>query len=285
MTPEIRLFDAKSASRAEWAALHVYRKVRGAEEFPDVPLLDDAEFEAEVQRLLPLVVHHRFLAWHAGEIVGNIILGVRRPDTPHYEEYEPFVDVFGGVLKQQRRRGVGRALFAQLHDFMQANGKTLASTKVLVPDGHGFLMGTGAEVKFRSVESRLAMSDVPWSLMPGWILRTAGADLALQLEVHAPRVPIPRLAQLVAPLTALINQQPLGQLEMAPIRYELGAFESWYGELDRRGGEHYMVVLSARAMRSLPSVTRTGMRACLNASTSPSPRLTRGGVARDWRRR
>jgi RimJ/RimL family protein N-acetyltransferase len=70
------------------------------------------------------------------------------------------------------------------------------------------------------------------------------ARLPLRWEVHAPRVPLERLAQLMAPFSSLINQQPLGELEMPPIRYELAAFESWYRELDLRGGEHYLIVLN-----------------------------------------
>ena len=238
---EIRPFDPRSASRTEWDALHAYRRQRAAEEFPDDPFLRDAEFEQAAQRQFPFVLHHRFLALRAGEIVGNIILGVRRPGTEGYEAHAPYVDVFGGVLKQQRRRGVGRVLFAHLHDFMAANGKSLASIKVVFPDGHGFVAATGAQTRLRSVENHLAFDDVPWAQLPAW--RDRVGQLPLRWEVHAPRVPIPRLAQLMAPFSSLINQQPLGELEMPPIRYQLAAFEAWYRELELHGGEHYLLLL------------------------------------------
>lgn len=245
MKPEICLFDPQSASATEWAALHAYRRQRAAEEFPDVPLLGDADFEHEVQRQLPFTVNHRFLALQGGEIVGNTILAVRRAGTPGYDDHAPYVDVFGGVLKQHRRRGVGRALFANLHDFMHANAKSMASIKVLFPDGHGFLAATGARAKFRSVESHLALSDVPWALMAAWRDSVGTCGPHLCWEVHASRVPRERLAQLMAPFSRLINQQPLGELDMPPLRYELAAFESWYRELDTRGGEHYLILLNA----------------------------------------
>ncbi|MCG2592235.1 GNAT family N-acetyltransferase [Ramlibacter sp. XY19] len=240
---EIRPFDPRSASRADWEALHAYRRQRAAEEFPDAPFLQDADFEHEAQRHLLFVLHHRFLALSAGEIVGNIIFGVRRPGTEGYDAYAPYVDIFGGVLKQQRRRGVGRALFAHLHDFMVANGKSLASIKVLFPDGHGFVAATGAQAKFRSVENHLAFGDVPWAQLPAWRDRIETDHLPLRWEMHVPRVPIARLAQLMAPFSNLSNQQPLGELEMPRIRYELAAFEAWYRELDLHGGEHYLLLL------------------------------------------
>lgn len=242
---EIRLFDPLTATRAEWTPYHAYRRQRAAEEFPDVPLLADEDFEHDAQRQLPFTVNHRFVAMRAGEIVGNMILAVRRAGTPGCEEYAPYVDVFGGVLKQRRRRGVGRALFAHLHDFMGASGKTLASFKVLFPDGHGFLAAAGAQSRFRSVENHLALREVPWKRMPAWRDEVQIARLPLRWEIHAPRVPLARLAQLMTPFSRLINAQPLGELEMPPIRYELAAFESWYRELDARGGEHYLILLNA----------------------------------------
>jgi len=242
---DIRPFDPRTASRAEWTPYHAYRRRRAAEEFPDLPLLGDADFEHEAQRQLPFVVNHRFIATHGGEIMGNMILAVRRAGTPGCEDYAPFLDVYGGVLKQQRRRGVGRALFAHLHDFMGASGKSLASIKVVLPDGHGFVRASGARARLHSVESHLALDDVPWTQMPAWRGQVDIEDPSLRWEVHAPRVPLPRLAQLMAPFGRLINQQPLGELEMPPIRYELAAFESWYRELDTRGGEHYLIVLTA----------------------------------------
>ena len=241
----IRPFDPHTASRAEWAALHAYRRQRAAEEFPDVPLLADADFEHDVRRQHPFTVQQRFLALRNGGIAGNIILAVRREGTPGCEAYAPYVDVFGGVLMQQRRQGVGRALFSHLHGYMGEHGKSLASIKVLFPDGHRFLAATGAEAKFRSVESHLALADVPWEQMPAWRDQPEAARLPLRWEIHAPRAPLARLAQLMAPFSRLINQQPLGELEMPPIRYELAAFESWYRELDARGGEHYLIVLNA----------------------------------------
>jgi len=244
-TIHIHPFDPQAATRGEWAPYHAYRRQRAAEEFPDLPLLGDADFEHETKRHLPFVVQHRFVATRAGEIVGNMILAVRREGTDGFEKHAAFVDVFGGVLMQQRRSGVGRALSGQLHEFMGVQGKSIASVKVLFRDGHRFLESTGAQPRLRSVENHLALRDVPWAKMPAWRGRVEAEGPSLRWEIHAPRVPLSRLAALMAPFTRLINQQPLGELEMPPIRYELAAFESWYRELDARGGEHYLIVLNA----------------------------------------
>lgn len=241
---QIDRFAPATASRAEWDVYHAYRRQRAAEEFPDLPLFSDQDFEQDARRQYPFMVNHRFVAMRAGEIVGNMIIAERRAGTPGYHEFAPHVDVFGGVLKQQRRRGVGYALFSHLYEFMCANGKALASTKVMFPDGHGFL-ATGAQMKLRSAEHRLSLSEVGWNDMPVWRSKVGAEGSALRWEIHAPRVPLERLAQLMASFSQISNEQPLGELEMPRIRYEHDAFRSWYQDLDARGGEHYLVLLTA----------------------------------------
>jgi hypothetical protein len=54
--------------------------------------------------------------------------------------------------------------------------------------------------------------------MPAWRDQLETARLPLRWEIHAPRVPLPRLARLMTPFSRLINEQPLGGLEMPPIR-------------------------------------------------------------------
>ncbi|RYF42839.1 MAG: N-acetyltransferase, partial [Comamonadaceae bacterium] len=96
---EIRAFDPQTASRAEWAAYQVYRRLRAAEDAPDVPLLDDAEFEHFIRRQEPLTDTRRLLALRGDEIVGNLVLWLRREGTAGYEDYAPYLDAGGGVAR------------------------------------------------------------------------------------------------------------------------------------------------------------------------------------------
>ena len=112
----IQAFDAHAATPEDWARYHAYRRVRVAEDFPDLPLLSDEQFVHELRRQMPFSVNHRLIALRAGEIAGNLILSVRREGTPDYETYAPYVDVGGGVLRAHRRQGIGRILLATLRD-------------------------------------------------------------------------------------------------------------------------------------------------------------------------
>jgi GNAT superfamily N-acetyltransferase len=241
---EIHPFEPLTATRDEWTRFHAYRRLRAQQDFPELPLLSDADMEADLRRKLVLNVNQRFLALRDGEIAGNMILGMRLEGTPDYADFAPYIDVWGGVSRQHRRLGVARALLAHLHGYMQERGKTLASIRTQFAEGRAFLAASGADRKLRSVENHLALERVNWRELEAWRSHVATAGLPLQWEIHAPRVPMERLAQLMAPFSRLINEQPLGDLDIPAIRYDLTGFASWYEDMDRRGGEHYLVMLT-----------------------------------------
>jgi GNAT superfamily N-acetyltransferase len=240
---EIRLFDPQTALRAEWAQLHAYRRARHQEDHPGEPLSPEADFEHELMQPHPLFDARRLMAVRDGVYVGNLLLGFRRDASPGCEDHAAFVDAGGGVLAGLRRQGIGTALLAALQDFMQDSGRTVATLKVHRPEGHVFMSVIGAHEKYRSVENRLAMDRLPWGDLAQWQAHTTSSGNGLHWEIHAGRVPFDRLGPLMEPFSVLINEQPLGLLEIPRIRYELQGYESWYAAMDRRGGDHFLVML------------------------------------------
>jgi len=240
-------FDPATASPPEWRRLHAFRRLRGAEDFPGEPLLSDEDFEADLRTHRPLHENHRILALCAEEAVGNLILSQRRPGTPGSEDFARHLEVVGGgVAIAHRRRGVGTALLAGLAQFMDRHGKTLATATVRRVEGQRFMEAIGAHLKHRMVENRLRFSQLDWRELARWNGDFPSAALGLRWEVHAGRVPRQTLATLIEPFTQLINQVPLGTLEVPRLRYELDAYRSWYADMDRRGGEHFLVLLRDR---------------------------------------
>lgn len=240
---EIRTFDPATASPDDWRRYHAYRRLRAQEDAPGEPLQSDAEFEQELRRAWPFVVHRRFMALRNDEIVGNLGTSTRRAGTPEYASFAPFVDVWGGVCVAVRRQGAARALLQPLLALMQAEARSTATFRTRDEAGHAFLQAIGAVQKHRAVENRMRFDGIDWSALAAWRAQADVPGNGLRWEVHAPRVPKARLADLMAPLTVLINEQPLGALELPRIRYELDGYDSWYAEMDRRGGEHFLVLL------------------------------------------
>jgi GNAT superfamily N-acetyltransferase len=236
-------FDPLAASVEDWATYQAYRRTRQEEDYPGEPTVPDAEFERILRRQHPLHESRRIVAVREGALVGNLILEFRRDGSPGSEDFAAFVFAGGGVLRAHRRQGVGRALLAGLLSFMQSHGKTTATMKTHLPEGHAFMAAIGAAQKYQGVENRLAFDGLDWDELARWQARATTPGDGLTWETHAGRVPLERLAPLMAPFSALINEQPLGSLEMPRIRYELQGYVSWYEDMDRRGGEHFLVLL------------------------------------------
>ena len=115
--------------------------------------------------------------------------------------------------------------------------------KVHAPDGHAFMAAIGAHCNYRSAENRLAFDGLDWNELARCQAQAVTPGNGLAWEVHAGRVPMEQLATLMQPFSALINEQPLDALDIPRMRYELQGYVTWYADMDRRGGEHFLVML------------------------------------------
>ncbi len=243
---ETTVFDPQRASEDCWTRALAYWRLRHAEDHPGEPVPDDADTRHAVLRADPLVVVHRVLAVGPhGEFIGSLNASFRREGTPEHEAFAPFIDVWGGVLRAHQRRGVATALLRALLALMQAHGKSVATLKTHLSEGHAFLRAIGAEERHRAIENRMAFAGLDWQALARWRAEGFAPAHGLRAEVHAGRVPFERLATLMAPMSALLDDAPTTNLDRPPLRYDLEGYHTWYAELNRRGGEHFLVLLLA----------------------------------------
>lgn len=196
---EVRPFDPVQATPADWANYHAYRSQRLQEDYPGEPLLPDAEFERALCEGDALNEARRLVALRDGDLVGNLILEFRRDGSPDCADFAPFVGVWGGVLARHRRQGIGTALMAALHSFMQARNKTTATMRTHLSEGRAFMAAIGAKQNWRSVNNRLSFDRLDWSELARWQANAIKPGDDLNWEIHAGRVPMERLAQLMTP--------------------------------------------------------------------------------------
>ncbi len=123
---EIRPFYPREAELAEWAAVHVYRRIRLAEDWPAEPILDDEEYEREARDVWPLYEDRRWYAWEGEEIAGLLGVSFRREGTEDYETHARYVWGWGGVRRARRRQGVATSLMKPLVAFMRERGQRCA---------------------------------------------------------------------------------------------------------------------------------------------------------------
>jgi GNAT superfamily N-acetyltransferase len=102
----------------------------------------------------------------------------------------------------------------------------------------------------------------------------------LHWQRYAGRVPRETLLALLPEFTALFADVPLGDLQMAPVKWEIEGYDELYRTLDRVGGAHHLIVLRA------PDRSVAGLTEALWDSRTPGvvyQMLT--ATARPWRGR
>ncbi len=237
---EIQPFDPHTASAAAWRRLHTFRRIRAEEDEPGEPIYSDADFEHDLLRHWPLRETRRAIALDGEAIVGAVGFAFRRPGTPDYEVYAPFLWGWGGVLQSHRRRRIASALLRPLLAFMREQDKTIATFGTHLPEGRAFLEAIGAAEKMRSIENRMHFAGLDWAELAAW---EAAAASGLRWELHIGRAPLERLAMLLPQISELFRDVPMGTLERPPMTYEIQGYTTYYENLDRNGGEHFLVLL------------------------------------------
>jgi GNAT superfamily N-acetyltransferase len=251
---QIKSFDPNAATAFEWQAFHVYRTARHVDDAIDEPLEVDGEFELSLKTAWPLSQTVWWLAWQGNYIIGSVQVTVRRAGTEDYAMHAPYADAWIGVLSTYQRQGLGRRLYAVLLEFMRAHAKTVLSMNARTPAGSEFLEAMGLRQTFLKMKNRLALDAVDWPAMAEWRTAAQASDSTLRWEIHAGRVPFERWETLIEPLSALLNQAPLDTLIAPEFRYEMPQIKAWYAQLDRTGGQHYMVLLKAGDADDAPLV-------------------------------
>jgi GNAT superfamily N-acetyltransferase len=239
----IRPFDPLTATRSDWMAFHAYRRARYEEAQPDDPILTDEQVEEDERDPDPEGDSPHWVASADGRIVANLSTYLPKPDSPHFAERARFLHAYGSVLSPWRRRGLGRRLLAQLHELMCAHEKTLLTVSTHEPDGHGFLRHIGAAEKMRSVENRLGVDGLDWTLLDRWEAAALRALPGGEFVIYGPRVPAEVLEPQLSLRAALLEDAPHDDLERAPVRVEMSTINEWYRDLDRVGGAHHLIVL------------------------------------------
>lgn len=240
---EIRLFDPHLATRAEWAAVHEFRRIRDKEDNPGEPIPDDAEFELLARQGLPSHENHCWYAWLGNEVAGVLSMNFRREGTADYDSHAPYLYTWGGVRTNRRRQYIATELLHPLLKLMRERNKSIATIEASGPEGNAFLTAIGAVLKHRHIESRAPFADMDWDLLGEWYEAAIPEGAPLHWEMYVDRVPRDRIERLIPQFDALAADMPIGELDSPRLRSELSAWLAHYEELDRHGGDHTMVML------------------------------------------
>jgi GNAT superfamily N-acetyltransferase len=219
---EIVPFDPKTASEAEWARFHKYRRLRHEETDPDDPLWSDGTIEELLRQPDPQSDVFRFAVIEADRTdtqVGWLVFDVFRKDAPSYEENKHLAWIELEVLAPCRRQGVGRKLLAKVAELARQHGKSRIVSYCDEDDGKAFIQAIKAQIAQNTRESRLHLDRLDWRMVEKWVEEGPTRSPTSTMHWFKDRIDDAVLEEYCKALTEVFNQMPLDDLDVNDVTF------------------------------------------------------------------
>jgi mycothiol synthase len=252
---EIRPFNVKAASPAEYAALNRHSNRIRLERLPDDPPVPLEETIKNMQSLPPFVDVSMWVAWtpDQSEIIaqGDVVL-MRMEDNKHLAQ----LDI--SVLPEYRRQGLGRELLRLTAEDARNDNRSLLMTETVdrVPGGEAFMLRIGGKKGMEAHTNQLRVSNLDPALLEKWL--TLSQDRAAEFELGLWEGPYPeKELPAIAELFDLTNQQPHGDLDIEDTHMTPEQLRQVEQNLFARGSERWTFYLTDRATGKFAGFTET----------------------------
>lgn len=236
MAIRIAAFPYRDATIEAYKALNDCRNRMRAERLPDDP---PVPLEEQIQAFQTVPPHVEYSVWAAwdDELPGIVAFGeiwLPLEDNLHLAE----INI--EVLASYRRQGIARQLLGSLVEVAQRGDRRLllGNTMDRIPAGEQFLERLGAERGLASHTNQLVIADVDRALLRRWQERAAERASGFTLGVWEGPYPEEDLEAIVA-LYDLLNQQPLGDLDVEDTRYTAEQLRQTERSIFARGYERW----------------------------------------------
>lgn len=242
MVVHLEEFVPAVATAEQWQRYHAYRRRRHREHEPEKPVTPDQAAEALMKHRDSFNHRRRFTAALDGRVVSGLEISAVAPASPEYPTNKHLMWADAWVLRDHRRRGIGRGWIATVVDAMEELGATVLSVDAEEEAGHAFARWLGAEPKMVQADNRLDVRQVDWVMVERWTRDGQAASPGTRLELYEGRVPEERMDEFCATMTRLVNLIPFEDLDHGDLVSTPERQREWYEQLDAVGGLHHVVV-------------------------------------------
>jgi GNAT superfamily N-acetyltransferase len=234
--------DPTTAGDDFWKRYHAFRRLRQKETRPDDPVRSDADAEALVKRPDPFQLVDRFEVSHDGVMLSWFTGYTVSTSSPEYTSKKHLYEADFYVVRDHRRRGIGASWLPVVLDLMDRHGRTTVGFWAEEESGHEFLKWVGAEARLSSIESRLKLSEVDWTMLERWVVEGASRSPQTRLEIFDGHLPEAMWPDYAPQLSAMLNTIPFEALDHGEIVITPERMHEWYARLDLSGEVQHTVM-------------------------------------------
>jgi GNAT superfamily N-acetyltransferase len=234
--------DPTTAGADFWKRYHAFRRLRQKETRPDDPVRSDADAEALVKRPDPFQLVDRFEVSHDGVMLSWFTGYTVSTSSPEYTSKKHLYEADFYVVRDHRRRGIGASWLPVVLELMDRHGRTTVGFWTEEESGHEFLKRAGAEARLSSIESRLKLSEVDWTMLERWVVEGASRSPRTRLEVFDGHLPEAMWPDYAPQLSAMLNTIPFEALDHGEIVITPERMHEWYARLDLSGEVQHTVM-------------------------------------------
>lgn len=237
-----------------WTRYHEFRRARRAAARPEDDLRPDEEEEATLKRDNPFRRQDRYEIAIAGRMVSFFEGFAIAPESPEYETNKHLYDVDVYVVEDRRRERIGASWLPLVVERLDAYGCTTAGFWSEEQSGHEFMRWVGADKKLDSIESRLALPEVDWSMLERWAADGRRRSPHTRIEVYDGGVPESMWDEFAPRLSALLNTIPFEALDHGDIVITPAKMREFY-ERNRISGEVVHTTLTREPDGGISGIT------------------------------
>ncbi len=242
MTWTFTEFKPKEATPEEWAKFHVYWKIRQKETRPDDPIPPDEEVETQMKMDNPFTEVWRFVIYDDDQQISSFSANVDKPESPGYESSKHLFNASASVLKEFRRRGIGRLWLPKVLELMEKTNTSVLTSGTEQEEGHEFLKWVGFEGKSAQAENRLNFKEIDWDMINQWIEEGPKASPETKLEFWENRIPESEWEEYCKAITPVLNTMPFDDLDHGEIIMTPEILTEMYKHFDVMKGDHHTLI-------------------------------------------
>jgi len=214
---DIQPFDIASASKEEWSKFHKFRRIMTTEVYPGDPITDDTSVESSLSSSLKELEMKCFavtLKENPNEMIAILRMQFFKETSPSYVGNEHALRVAGmAVLKEHRRKGIGRNLLKLIYDFAVEKRKRIVIGGTWNAGGRAFNQLVGGTEALEMRLNRLDIDDVDWNMVEEWNRVGSERSPDTSLEFYT-KIPDEIIEAYCKKYTEVMNQAPLDDLDV-----------------------------------------------------------------------